>query len=207
MTECERYRQLVWDRLDGLSSDDDVEAHLAGCEVCRRYLVECEALHELALAEPVEEPPVVLKQGVMVRLRARQVRVSRGFFGFVVGEALAAVALAVLLFCYGPPLPSLGTLNDPASLTPSSSDVATFVAELCPSDAAATVYPAATVSSLVASADRARGRLSGLLTDGPTFTSLLLVFATLLIATLAANLYIVHGNGLHRPERTAQHVR
>ena len=99
MRDCSEYDIMLSARLDGELSEDEereLEAHLAACPECRKYLRLLEAVRD-GLKEDLPAPPDTLRQGIMykVGLEKKRGRLVYGAFGR--WTAIAAV-ICILVF-------------------------------------------------------------------------------------------------------------
>ena len=93
---CEDCREALSARLDGEDQPDErarVDAHLAACAACRRWLDDAARVTRLVRVHLVSPPPMAVEVGALARRRPRLVkllRVTLGAFGaaqFVLGIA------------------------------------------------------------------------------------------------------------------------
>lgn len=102
MNDCERYRSMVSELLDGELTEPqktELEAHMAACRECAR-LYDAFAFISFSIDEGLAEPPESLRTGVMNDVRDRSERLTSAKKRSRVWGRLAALAacLAVAIF-------------------------------------------------------------------------------------------------------------
>lgn len=96
MTEHEYYGELISALLDGEISPEEktaLDAHIAGCESCRRLYLAFSSL-DAAVADSLEEPPESLCENIMADLRRSEIKKKHRRLRPVLA---AAACLAVVL--------------------------------------------------------------------------------------------------------------
>ena len=103
MTDCTRMRAYISAKLDGEltpEQTDELSAHLAACPDCAALDSALQSLHSLC-AEEMAEPPAVLTQNVMSRIKTaeppRAAGKKRRIVRIAAGFAAAAACLALVL--------------------------------------------------------------------------------------------------------------
>ncbi|MBI2944349.1 MAG: FecR domain-containing protein [Candidatus Wallbacteria bacterium] len=146
---CERYRTALAERADGESPGtpgSELEAHLAGCDGCRRELEALRRAVETLRADISVEPPESMTRSVMERVRAEARPVPRvgkqggsaswvpaDWWRFATGLAVGAVATVAALW--------LGGDRPGQGVAPQSAPVVTRVPDVVPTPAPSPIPP------------------------------------------------------------------
>lgn len=119
MADCFRYHEMISCLIDGqLSPSEHAELneHLEHCEGCRALL----DIYELAFTGEQVEPPVELKTGSMLKVRAAHAAAKRNNRRRITRYLAAAACFAVILLAV-PSLPG-NTNNDTTPVVSSETD-------------------------------------------------------------------------------------
>jgi anti-sigma factor RsiW len=107
--DCERFRTLVHERLDGELGPDDsslLDSHLDACAACRAFVSELESVRDGLLALPEHPLPDAVLRAVLP-LTTRKPRVAHGTWAsFAAAAAVAAIVLGILWSRPGPLAPA-----------------------------------------------------------------------------------------------------
>ncbi len=129
MSDCDRIRAAIQERLDGtLAGGDDlaIRGHLAGCPACREFESGLRRVQDALRALPPTPMPDEVLDAVWdrtVRARERRRELPALHFGWklAVAAVLLAVALLAVFFRYSPP-PAPRRAPDPAEIARADRD-------------------------------------------------------------------------------------
>ena len=109
MQDCSRYDELLNALVDGELNEAEMrrlDAHLATCADCRKYLRVLETIHE-ELAQELPEPPETLRKGIMYKISVEKKRRFGAFGRWAVSAAVFCIALLGVIKLTGNNLKSM----------------------------------------------------------------------------------------------------
>ncbi len=200
--KCLSYREEISNLLDEKSEpSQELTNHLTECEECRDYNEQMSFLHVLAVGQPMEEPPIELKAGVMTRLRLREESAYR-FSRFVIFEfALVLAACAIMVVYGGVSIPQFGgyeiTMPGASSFYPEQ-----LLAQPPTSISLSSFYPTELMKTLSVQLEGMKVSLEQQMTMVNLSWEIVALLLTMTILTLTANVLVARSNGISVPERT-----